>query len=150
MKTSKIIIALVAATIASAASFAALGSKQSVTQRLQPQEIAILMFGSNDVNNDGVLDIVELADSIESLYELRNDAIRNQREALIENGFISEAESARGIITLSLLPEDAAAIMMKNGDTNENLVLEVDELIGTVDLFRKLNLGTRSLFATRS
>ena len=47
------------------------------------------MVNSHDVNQDGRLNSTELAKSIESLYELRNDAISNRRETLVANGIIS-------------------------------------------------------------
>lgn len=151
MKTSKIIIASIAASIASVVSFAA-SSNQAFQSRIQPQDVAVLMFGGHDLNNDGALDSAELANSIESLYDMRQDAIRDRRDrrdTLVSNGMISAVESSNGIITLSLLPEDAAAIVMKDGDANEDQVLDVSELMATVKSLRKLDLGTRARLVRR-
>lgn len=149
MKTTKIIIASIAASIASIASFAA-SSNQTFESRMQPQDVAVLMFGGHDLDNDGALDSVELANSIESLYEMRQEAIRDRRDTLVSNGVITAAEGANGIITLSLLPEDAAAIVMKDGDINQDQVLQASELIATAKSLRKLDLGTRAPRARRS
>jgi hypothetical protein len=144
MKTTKIIIAFIAASIATAASFAAVDSNRIVKKGPQPQDFAILMFADSDANNDGALDSVELAKSIENLYAWRNEAISNRREMLVAKGLILEEASANGFITMNLLPEDAAAILMKDGDANQDLLLEADELVATVGSLRKLNLSARA------
>ena len=51
---------------------------------------------------------------------------------------------------MRLLPEDAAAIVMKEGDVNDDLVLEADELIAVARSFRNLDLGTGARFFERS
>lgn len=150
MKTSKIIIASIAVIIASAVSIAAGSSKPFGEKRIQPQDIVILMLADHDGNNDGALDSVELANSIEGLYRLRKEVIRDRRDALLEEGVISEVEYSKGFVTLSFLPEDAAAIVMKDGDANQDHVLEVAELMATVGSLRMLDWGPRPLFVRRS
>jgi hypothetical protein len=81
---------------------------------------------------------------------MRQEAIRDRRDTLVSNGVISAAEGSNGIITLSLLPEDAAAIVMKDGDTNQDQVLQASELMATAKSLRKLDLGTRAPSARRS
>ncbi len=149
MKTSKYIIASVAAAILATVSFAETSANEKFPQRPSPEQIVSLMF-AHDNNRDGVLDSGELANSIESFYDSRRDAIRERREMLVEKGVISEAEYAKGFITLSLLPEDGAAIVMKDGDANRDQALSVDELVASIASLRKLDLGTRSSFARRS
>jgi len=149
MKTTKIIIASIAASIVSVASFAA-SSNQAFESRMQPQDVAVLLLGGHDLDNDGALNSAELANSIESLYVMRQAAIRDRRDTLVSNGVISAAEGSNGIITLSLLPEDAAAIVMKEGDTNQDQVLQAFELMATAKSLRKLDLGTRAPSARRS
>lgn len=149
MNTSKYIIASVAAAILATVSFAETSANMKFQQRPSPEQIVALMF-AHDNNRDGVLDSGELANSIESFYDSRRDAIRERREMLVEKGVISEAEYAKGFITLSLLPEDGAAIVMKDGDANRDQALSVDELVASIASLRKLDLGTRSSFARRS
>ncbi|MBT5169945.1 MAG: hypothetical protein HOL92_15920 [Opitutales bacterium] len=48
------------------------------------------------------------------------------------------------------MPEDAAAITMKGGDTNNDQLLEAAEFLDTVSSLRKLDLGTRAPLAGRS
>ncbi|MFL3658820.1 MAG: hypothetical protein ACJ07L_12310 [Opitutales bacterium] len=90
------------------------------------------MFGGHDINNDGALDSPELANSIESLYAIRQEATIDFRDNLVSERGISAAERSNGIITLRLMPEDAAAIAMKGGDTNNDQVLEAAESLDTV------------------
>ena len=90
------------------------------------------MFGGHDINNDGALDSAELANSIENLYAMRQEATIDFRDNLVSERGISAAERSNGIITLRLMPEDAAAIAMKGGDTNNDQVLEAAESLDTV------------------
>lgn len=90
------------------------------------------MFGGHDINNDGALDSAELANSIENLYAMRQEATIDFRDNLVSERGISAAERSNGIITLRLMPEDAAAIAMKGGDTNNDQALEAAESLDTV------------------
>ncbi|MBT3483265.1 MAG: hypothetical protein HN457_17735 [Opitutales bacterium] len=108
------------------------------------------MFGGHDINNGGALDSAELANSIESRYGMRQEATIDFRDNLVSEGGISAAERSKGIITLRLMPEDAAAITMKGGDTNNDQLLEAAEFLDTVSSLRKLDLGTRAPLAGRS
>ena len=109
MKTSKLIIASVAAAILATVSFAETNANKKFKHHPSPEQIVAQMF-AHDNNSDGVLNSAELANSIEGLYDSRKDAIRDRREVLVEKGFITEAEYAKGFITLNLLPEGGAEI----------------------------------------
>ena len=150
MKTSKFIIASVAATFVATLSFAGSSPKATFKKGLNPEQIVAQMFANHDRNHDGSLDSVELANSIEALYDLRQEAIQDRRDNLAKTGVLSEFERAKGVITLRLLPEDGAAIVMKDGDINQDDLLSAQELAGTVSSLRKLDLGTRGSFARRS
>ena len=150
MNTKNIITALAAATIIASSAFAGAGHKEGKHSLRNPENVVALMVNSHDVNQDRRLNSTELAKSIESLYELRNDAISNLRETLVANGIISPVEAKNGFVTLSFLPEDGAAILMNRADANQDNVLEITELLDSREVWRELNLGTRPYFSRRS
>ena len=150
MKNIKNITASVAALIVTVTAFGGTIGPKEFGARPQPQEIAVIVFGDHDTDNDGALNRVELATSIEALYELRDDAIRARREAMAERGVLSAEELSEGFVTLSLMPDVAADLVMKNADVNENLVLEADELVAAAGSLRKFDLGTGPRFERRS
>ncbi len=149
MKTSKIITATIAAAVITASSFAK-SDADAAKGRPSPKEVTAIMLGGHDTNNDGALDTAELANAIEGLYNLRQEAIVNHRAAMIENGHISEPQSGNGVVTFSLLPEDGAAIVMKLSDVNQDNLLHADEILVSVGALRVLDLGTRSAIARSS
>jgi len=150
MNNKKIITALTAATIVASSAFAGIGHKDGKSSLRNPENIVALMVGYHDTNQDGRLDTVELAKSIEALYELRNDAIVNRREALVADGIISPVEADKGVVTLSFLPEEGAAILMNRADANQDNALEAAELLQSREVWRELNLGARPYFIRRS
>jgi|ETNmetMinimDraft_22_1059887.scaffolds.fasta_scaffold00102_19 hypothetical protein len=150
MKNVKNITASVAALIVAATAFGGTIGPKELGARPNPQEIAAIVFGGHDTDNDGALNSAELATSIEALYEMRDDTIRARREALAERGVISAEELSEGFVTLSLMPDVAADLVMKNADVNENLVLEADELVAAAGSLRKFDLGTGPRFERRS
>ena len=150
MSTKILAIITITALIASTASIAETsknGPKSKMPNRVQ---IVSSMIANHDANQDGALNATELAASIESLYELRQNAIRNRRDAMINLGKITEYEASKGIITLSLLPKDGAAILISRADTNQDEVLGAAELLDSTRIWHTLNLGTRPNFASRS
>jgi len=150
MNNKKIITTLAAATIIASSALAGVGQKDGKRSLRNPESVVALMVSNHDANQDGRLDTAELANSIEALYELRNDAIANRREALVANGIISPVEAQNGVVTLSFLPEDGAAILMSRADANRDNVLELTELLDSREVWRELNLGTRPYFSRRS
>ena len=150
MNNKKIITAFAAVTIIASSVFAGAGHKEGKHSLRNPENVVALMVNNHDVNQDGRLNSTELAKSIESLYELRNDSISNRREALVANGIISPVEAQNGFVTLSFLPEDGAAILMNRADANQDNVLEITELLDSREVWRELNLGTRPYFSRRS
>ena len=150
MNTKNIITTLAAVTIIATSAFAGAGHKDGNHSLRNPENVVALMVSNHDANQDGRLDSTELANSIETLYELRNDAIINRRETLVANGIISPVEAQNGVVTLSFLPEDGAAILMNRADANQDNVLEVTELLESREIWRELNLGTRPYFSRRS
>ena len=150
MKTSKIIIASIAAAIVTTASFAETFANKILKQHPNSEKIVAQMFANHDRNSDGALDSIELANSIEGLYDQRQTTTLKRRDSLVEKGVISEYERSKGVITLRLLPEDGAAIIMKDGDTNQNNTLSANELAASVSSLRKLDLGTRGFLNRRS
>ncbi len=150
MNAKKLAIITITALITSTASLAEsvkIGAKNQMPNRVQ---IVSSMIANHDENQDGALNATELAASIESLYELRQYAIRNHRDTMISLGKISEYEASKGIITLSLLPEDGAAILISRADTNQDQALGAAELLESTRIWQTLNLGTRPNFASRS
>ncbi len=145
MKTSKIITATIVAAVITASSFA--HSDKAANGRPSSKDITAIMLDGHDANFDGALDTAELANAIEGLYDMRKDAIVNRRDAMVENGYVSE--SSNGVITFSLLPEDSAAIVMKHADVNQDNLLHADEILVSLVSLRSLDLGTRSAI-TRS
>ena len=119
-------------------------------QHPNSEKIVAQMFANHERNNDGALDSIELANSIEGLYDQRQTTILERRDSLVEKGVISEYERSKGVITLCLLPEDGAAIIMKDGDTNQDNTLSANELAASVSSLRKLDLGTRGFLNRRS
>ena len=97
MNNKKIITAFAAVTIIASSVFAGAGHKEGKHSLRNPENVVALMVNNHDVNQDGRLNSTELAKSIESLYELRNDAISNRREALVANGIISPVEAPKRI-----------------------------------------------------
>ena len=150
MNNKKIITAFAAVTIIASSAFAGAGHKEGKHSLRNPENVVALMVNNHDVNQDGRLNSTELAKSIESLYELRNDAISNRHDALVANGIISPVEAQNGFVTLSFLPEDGAAILMNRADANQDNVLEITELLDSREVWRELNLGTRPYFSRRS
>ncbi len=148
MNTKKITIAAIAALIATTASFAEPGKPHK--DRPTPESIVASMIGNHDQDHDGALNNVELAKSIEDLYAQKNLAIRKHRDAMAEKGLISPEKSDNGFITLSPMPEDAAAFLLKGHDTNANQILEANELLASTRDLRQLNLGFRPGFARNS
>ncbi|MGK0239856.1 MAG: hypothetical protein ACI92G_003338 [Candidatus Pelagisphaera sp.] len=150
MKTSKIIIASIAATIAANVSFAESSANKTFKKHQNPEQLVAQMFANHDNNSDGVLDSAELANSIAGLYDQRQTSMIERRETLVEKGVISEYERSKGVITLRLHPDDGAAILMKDGDANQDNALSANELTASVSSLRKLDLGTRGNFDRRS
>lgn len=148
MNTRKITIAAIAALIATSASFAESGKPNK--DRPSPESIVANMIGNHDLDRDGALNNVELAKSIEDLYTQKNQAIRKHRDAMAEKGLISPEKTDNGFITLSPMPDDAAAFLLKGHDTNANQILEADELLASTRDLRQLNLGFRPGFARNS
>jgi len=150
MNAKKLAIITIAALIATTASFAETNQVGLKKQMPNKTQIVADMIANHDENQDGALNSTELAASIESLYELRQNAIRDHRDALVRSGMISDYESSNGIITLSLLPEDGAAILISRADSNQDQVLGVAELMESTRIWPTLNLGTRPNFGSRS
>ena len=138
MNTLKIAITTIATAILANAAIAA----PAGMIKKNPEQVVANMF-AHDQNSDGVLDSAELAESIEGLYDHRKQAIRERRDTLAENGILSEAEYAKGFVTMHLLPEDGAAIVMKDADINQDQTLDAQELIDSIHSLRKLDLGPR-------
>lgn len=146
MNTKKIITAAIAIIATATASIAKEGPRHNHKQIDNPETIVSIMIAEHDQNDDGGLNVVELAESIESLYDFRNSSIRNHREHLAEYGRIPAADN--GVVTLSLMPEDGAAILMLRADANNDAVLGADELIASTREWRSLSLGARSFFGS--
>ncbi len=150
MNTKKITIAAIAALIAATASFAGTSKGVSKDQTSHRAQIVSSMIANHDGNQDGALDSVELAASIESLYEMRQNAIKYNRDAMVERGILSPEDAQNGVITLSLLPEDGAALLMSRADSNHNHALEANELMNSTPIWGTLNLGTGPFFKLQS
>ena len=150
MNAKKLAIITITALIASTASIAESGKNGPKNQMPNRVQIVSSLIANHDENQDGALNSTELAASIESLYQLRQDAIRNHRDNMISLGKISEYEASKGIITLSLLPEDGTAILISRADTNQDEVLGAAELLDSTRIWHTLNLGTRPNFTSRS
>ncbi len=150
MNAKKLAIITITTLIAATASFAETNPVGLKKQMPNKTQIVANMIADHDENHDGALNATELAASIESLYELRQNAIRDHRNTLIRSGMISDYESRNGIITLSLLPEDGAAILISRADSNQDQVLGAAELMESTRIWPTLNLGTRPNFGSRS
>lgn len=150
MNTKRIIAAVAAVTIIASSAFAGNGYKNGKHSLRNPENVIALMVSNHDANQDGRLDSVELANSIEALYEIRDDAIVNRREALVASGIISPVEAQNGFVTLSFLPEDGAAILMSRADQNADNVLEPSELLESGNVWRELNIGARPYLGRQS
>ena len=148
MKTKTIAAAIAALSIASA-SFAEAGSGHR-KGHANPETVVAHMLVHHDADLDGRLDTAELARSIEAMYDRRDDAIRNHRDAMVARGIISEDEAANGVVTLSFLPEDGAAILMSRADANRDNALEAEELLESRAAWRELNLSPRPYFGRES
>lgn len=143
MNIKNITITAIAAFIVTTASLAETnqaGTKKAVYNK---SEIVSSMIANYDQNHDGALDSAELAASIEGLYEMRQNAFRNHRETMVAHGVVTSEEASNGIITLSLLPEDGAAILMRQADKNHDHVLAADELMESTRIWPTLSLGAR-------
>jgi len=148
MNTKTITIAAIAALITATASFA--NATKANTERHNPETIVAFMIGGHDHDHDGALNNAELAESIEDLYAKRNESIRRHREAMVQDGLIDSEKADNGFVTLSPMPEDAAAFLLKGHDVNANQILEADELLASTRDLRQLNLGFRPGFARES
>lgn len=148
MNIKNITITAIAALIATTASFA--NSTEAKKARHNPETIVAMMIDGHDQDSDGALNNAELAQSIEDLYTKRNEAIRKHRDSMVENGLIDTAKADNGFVTLSPMPEDAAAFLLKGHDANANQILEADELLASTRDLRQLNLGFRPGFARES
>ena len=145
MNISKIaLIAIATALIANVANASPIAKTKP-----NPEKIVAQMF-AHDSNSDGVLNSAELAASIEGLYEYRKEAKVDRRDSLVESGMLPEAVLDKGIITLTLLPEDGAAIVMKDADVNQDDAVDAQELVNSFDSLRKLDLGPRRGIARQS
>lgn len=145
MNTSKIaLIAIATSLIASVAN-----ADSAKANKPSPEAIVAAMF-AHDQNSDGVLNRDELAASIEGLYEHRKEAKIDRRNTLVSSGALPEAIREKGIITLNLLPEDGAAIVMKDADSNADQALDAQELVNSIGSLRKLDLGPRRGIARQS
>lgn len=150
MNAKKLAIITITVLVATATSFAATSKDGLRKQMPDRAQIVSSMILNHDENQDGALNSTELASSIESLYELRQNAIRDHRDAMLDLGRISEYEANNGIITLSLMPEDGAAILISRADANQDNVLGAEELLESTRIWHTLNLGTRPYFGSRS
>jgi hypothetical protein len=148
MNTNKITIAAIITFIVTTASFAEV-SKPS-KERHNPEAIVAMMIGEHDQDRDGALNNAELAKSIEDLYAKRNQAIRKHRESMVAEGLIATDKADNGFVTLSPMPEDAAAFLLNGHDANANQILEANELLASTRDLRQLNLGFRPGFARES
>ena len=107
MNTKHITIAAIVTFIATNASFADATKPSKVRQN--PEAIVAIMIGGHDEDHDGALNNTELAESIEDLYAKRNQSIREHRESMVAEGLIATEKADNGFVTLSPMPEDAAA-----------------------------------------
>ncbi len=148
MNTKKLTIAAFAAIIAASATFADKG--QFAKNRPSPETLVATMIGTHDKDQDGALNDAELAAPIEELFEQRNQAVRNHRDTMVEQGIIASEKGDNGFITLTPMPQDAAGFLINGHDTTANQVLEADELLASTRDFRQLNLGFRPGFARES
>ncbi len=147
MNLQRITAATIAALLIASATFA-----ESSRPKASHEKAAIVatMIANHDINLDGGLDSVELAASIEALYEMRQNAFRNHRDAMVERGVVTPSEASNGIVTLSLLPDDGAALLMKQADTNHDQILRADELMESTRIWPTLSLGARPYRGTQS
>jgi len=150
MNIKNITIASIAALIVASASFAETHRADNKRAAHNKSEIVSSMIANYDLNRDGVLNSVELAASIEGLYEMRQNAFRNHRDEMVEHGVVTSEEASNGIITLSLLPEDGAAILMRQADTNHDHVLGAEELMESTRIWPTLSLGARPFRGNQS
>ncbi len=150
MKIKNTVAAIIIAIAASTASNAEVASKVTPIDRPEPENIVARMISNHDENRDGALDNAELAASIESLFDHRNQVVRERRDAMVAKGFIAAEKADNGFITLTPMPDDAAAFLINGHDSNDNDVLEADELLASTRDFRQLNLGYRPGFARES
>ncbi len=150
MNTKQIIIASIAAASIATSAFAKGEHGRGPFHVANPESIVATMLEQHDLNQDGVLNSTELAQSIESLHDMRQNAIRNHRDRLIEAGALSESVSDNGIVTFSLLPEDGAAILIKKADADNDNALGAEELVASTRIWRSLNLGVRPYFGSQS
>ena len=148
MNPKHITIAAIVTFIATNASFADATKPSKV--RHNPEEIVAMMIGGRDEDHDGALNNTELAESIEDLYAKRNQSIRERRESMVAEGLIAAEKADNGFVTLSPMPKDAAAFLLKGHDANANQILEANELLASTRDLRQLNLGFRSGFARES
>lgn len=148
MKTKHITIAAIVTFIATTASFAEVTKPSKA--RHNPEAIVAMMIGRHDQDRDGALNNTELAESIEDLYAKHNQAIREHRESMVAEGLIATEKADNGFVTLSPMPEDAAAFLLKGHDANANQILEANELLASTRDLRQLNLGFRPGFARES
>ncbi len=150
MNAKNTLIAIVATLSISATSFADVGSRIVEHKKPSPVSIVANMIENYDLNNDGALNDLELAISIEDMFEHRNLAMRDRREAMIEKGFIAAEKADNGFVTLTPMPDEAAAFLMNGHDQNEDNVLQANELLASTRDFLQLNLGYRPGFACES
>lgn len=150
MNAKKIITVTLAALIASVGTLAKTSGTEIAKKTHSREQIVASMIANHDENKDGSLNTSELTRSIEALYDRRQNAIRNHRDALVKSGMLSEMEASNGIITLSLLPEDGADILMSRADRNKDQALGADELIESTRIWHTLNLGSRPYFGPSS
>ena len=69
---------------------------------------------------------------------------------MVAEGLIAAEKDDNGFVTLSPMPKDAAAFLLKGHDANANQILEANELLASTRDLRQLNLGFRSGFARES
>ena len=148
MNTKHITIATIVTFIATNASFADATKPSKV--RHNPEAIVARIIGGHDEHHDGALNKTEVAESIEDLYAKRNQSIRERRESMVAEGLIAAEKADNGFVTLSPMPKDAAAFLLKGHDANANQILEANELLASTRDLRQLNLGFRSGFARES
>ena len=69
---------------------------------------------------------------------------------MVAEGLIAAEKDDNGFVTLSPMPKDAAAFLLKGHDANANQILEANELLASTRDLRHSNLGFRSGFARES
>lgn len=65
---------------------------------------------------------------------------------MVAEGLIATEKGNNGFVTLSPMPKDADAFLLKGHDANANQILEANELSASTRDLRQLNLGFRSGF----